>query len=208
VLPAIATHSTFVIRNVRVFDGDRIISANSVLVESGRIRAVGVDLKGPAGAQVIDGTGDTLVPGLIDSHVHAWTRDVLREALVLGNTTVLDMFMWSQNLRPWKEQEGTGATDIADFRTAGTCIATAGGHGSSIENLAWTNTTIGKPEEAQAAVDERIAQGSDYIKIMYDNGPRFAAMPKDVMEAIVTAVHKRGKMGLSTSSHLKEFSTS
>jgi hypothetical protein len=29
---------------------------------------------------------------------------------------------------------------------------------------------------------------------MYDNGPRFAAMPKDVMEAIVTAAHKRGKM--------------
>jgi cytosine/adenosine deaminase-related metal-dependent hydrolase len=118
VLPAGAAPSAFVIRNVRVFDGYRIISANSVLVESDRIRAVGVDLKRLAGAQVIDGAGDTLLPGLIDSHVHAWTRDVLREAQVLGDTTVLDMFMWSQNIRPWKEQEVNGATDIADFRTA------------------------------------------------------------------------------------------
>jgi imidazolonepropionase-like amidohydrolase len=186
-----ANDTPFIIRNVSVFDGEKLIDANSVTVYDGKISAVGKDLPVPAGAQVIDGTGDTLLPGLIDSHVHLWKHDELRQALVFGNTTVLDMFMWWQMAKQWKQKELQGASDIADFRTAGFAFATLGGHGN--ENPA-ADTTITRPEQAQAKVDERIAQGSDYIKIFYENGPRFPAMPKGVMEAIVSAAHKRGKM--------------
>ena len=120
-----------------------------------RMRAIGVGLKPPVGAKVIDGTGDTLLPGLIDSHVHIWNRDELRQALMFGNTTVLDMFMWWQMAREWEQEEAQGVPDLADFRTAGFCFATPGGHGN--ENLS-ADTTITTPEQARPKVDERIAR--------------------------------------------------
>ncbi|HZC44884.1 MAG TPA: hypothetical protein VE243_00325, partial [Candidatus Acidoferrum sp.] len=73
--------SSFAIRNARVFDGEKVISRASVIVADGKIVAVGVNLPPPSGVQLIDATGDTLLPGLIDSHVHIWTRDVLASAL-------------------------------------------------------------------------------------------------------------------------------
>ena len=181
----------FVIRNVRIFDGEKVLDADSVAVADGKIVAVGKDVASPRESQVIDGSGDTLLPGLIDSHVHAWIRPVLEAGLAMGVTTELDMFMWSVNIEPWRKAELKGAFDVADFRTAGTAITVAGGHG--MEDVP-TMKPISSAEQAQAFVDERIAQGSDYIKIIYDNGPYFAAMPKDIMVAIIKAAHKRGKM--------------
>jgi len=182
----------FVIRNARIFDGEKIISTNSVAVVDGKIAAVGNDIATPPSAQIIDATGDTLLPGLIDSHVHIWLRDLLRMGLVTGVTTELDMYMRWEEAQRWKEEESRGAYDIADFRSAGTAIAVTGGHGT--EAFLPPLTPIRTADQAQAFVDERIAHGSDYIKVMYDNGPRFATMPKAVLEAIVKAAHKRGKM--------------
>jgi imidazolonepropionase-like amidohydrolase len=192
--PASTRSGAFVIHNVRIFDGEKIIDADSVAVANGKIVAVGKNVAAPPDAQVIDGTGDTLLPGLIDSHVHAWIRDVLKADLVMGITTDLDMYMWSQKIAPWREQEVRGAPDVADFRTAGTAIVVAGGHGT--EKTLPPITPIRGPEEAQAFVDERVAQGSDYIKIFYDDAPWFAAMPKGVMVAIVRDAHKRGKLAV------------
>ncbi len=180
----------FVIRNVRVFDGEKIIPANAVTVVNGRIAAVGVDLKPPPGAEVINGTGDTLLPGLINSHVHLWTQYPLRSSLVLGTTTELDMYMRWEEAQEWKKHDPTGV--FADFRTAGTCFVVAGGHATGPPFP--PNTPIRSPDQAQAFVSERIAQGSDYIKVMYEDGPREAAMPKPVLAAIVKAAHARGKM--------------
>ena len=58
--------------NVHVFngmDGERLENAN-VLVEGNLIKAVSTDAIGVPGAEIIDGGGRTLMPGLIDSHVH------------------------------------------------------------------------------------------------------------------------------------------
>jgi imidazolonepropionase-like amidohydrolase len=181
----------FVIRNVRVFDGVKIIEADSVAVADGKIVAVGTNVTSLSDAQVIDGSGDTLLPGLIDSHVHAWLREVLETGLVMGVTTQLDMFMRWQQAEEWHQEGAKGALDIADFRTAGTAIAVAGGHGmASLPTM----KPIRSADEAQAFVDERIAQGSDYIKVIYNDAPWFAAMPEDVMVAIVKAAHRRGKL--------------
>jgi imidazolonepropionase-like amidohydrolase len=181
----------FVIRNVRLFDGERTIPKTDVVVADGKIKAVGPAASAPAGTEVIDGSGDTLLPGLIDSHVHLWNHYELRQALIFGNTTVLDMLMWWQNAQKWKAEEANGASDIADFRTAGFGFATPGGHGDLSPA---GDDTITKPEQAQQKVDQRIVEGSDYIKVFYNNGPRFPAIPKPVLEAIVKAAHKRGKM--------------
>src|ERR1700688_2085271 len=183
--------NSFVIRNVRIFDGERVIEANSVAVADGKIVSVGTDVASPTDAQVVDGSGDTLLPGLIDSHVHIWNREVLEMGLVMGVTTELDMYMRWNDALEWRAEESKGASDIADFRTAGTAIAVAGGHGTEADLPPMI--PISRPDEAQAFVDERIAHGSDYIKVFYDNGPRFAAMSKAILAAIVKAAHSRHK---------------
>src|ERR1017187_3559604 len=86
-----ANANSFVIRNARIFDGEKVSSQGDVWVQGGQIKAVGRNLTIPADLKVIDAAGDTLLPGLIDSHTHAW-GDALRDALIFGVTTELDMF--------------------------------------------------------------------------------------------------------------------
>ena len=61
-----------VLHAARLFEVDpgRIISPGEVLVEGGRIRAAGTSVDHPAGAKVIDLGDRTLMPGLIDAHIH------------------------------------------------------------------------------------------------------------------------------------------
>jgi imidazolonepropionase-like amidohydrolase len=75
-----------VFRNVRVFDGERMLPAQDVLVENGSIARVGRSLVVPAGASAVDGTGRTLLPGLIDAHTHSF-GDALQQAVIFGVTT-------------------------------------------------------------------------------------------------------------------------
>jgi len=60
--------------NVQLFDADKgvFLPARAVLAQDGKIAAIGAagSLKAPAGAQLIDGRGKTLVPGIWDSHLH------------------------------------------------------------------------------------------------------------------------------------------
>ena len=87
----------FVVRDVRVFDGERVIPKASVHVRDGMIVSVGDTA--PAGVESIAGGGRTLLPGLIDAHTHAF-GDALERALVFGVTTELDMFTDHGSPRP------------------------------------------------------------------------------------------------------------
>lgn len=49
-----------------------VLPASDVLVDSGKIAAVGPDLNHSDGIEIIDGTGKILMPGLIDAHQHTW----------------------------------------------------------------------------------------------------------------------------------------
>src|SRR4029453_8731886 len=60
---------TFHIRHARVFDGSAVIDDAEVIIRDGVIQQVGKNLTA-ADAEVIDATGKTLLPGLIDCHVH------------------------------------------------------------------------------------------------------------------------------------------
>ncbi|TMR24386.1 amidohydrolase, partial [Nonomuraea turkmeniaca] len=96
------------IRNVRVFDGERTVPQADVLIDGGRIAEV---TAGPVDVEV-DGAGKTLLPGLIDAHAHAWDGD-LEEALKFGVTTELDM----NNLPPILAEQRRQAAerdDVAD----------------------------------------------------------------------------------------------
>src|SRR6516162_1610755 len=66
------TKNEFVIRNARIFDGSSVIPRGDVWVANGVIKAAGAHVQTPAGIRTIDGAGDTVLPGLIDAHTHAF----------------------------------------------------------------------------------------------------------------------------------------
>ena len=80
---------TTAITNVRIFDGEEVSTEQTVIVDRALITAVGGPI--PLGAKVVDGQGTaTLLPGLIDSHVHTDVAG-LRDALAFGVTTELEI---------------------------------------------------------------------------------------------------------------------
>ena len=79
--------------------GDEVIENGTIVVEGNRIAAVGASVKVPPGAKVIDVTGKTIIPGLIDVHAHGpqasngWVPQqswVNYAALAFGVTTIHD----------------------------------------------------------------------------------------------------------------------
>lgn len=81
----------FVGANVVPMDRDRVLRDQVVLVENGRIAAIGPRLVIPADAQRVDARNLWLSPGLADLHTHVHTRDDLAIYLSYGVTTVLHM---------------------------------------------------------------------------------------------------------------------
>ena len=189
--------SSFVIRNARVFDGRKILGQADVWVENGKIKAVGKNLKVPSDARVIEASGDTLLPGLIDSHTHAW-GDALKEAEIFGVTTELDMFTGVKYMQQVKEDQAEGKDlDLADLRSAGSLATAPGGHGTE---YGIQIPTLSSPAESQPWVDARIAEGSDYIKIVIDDGSAYGGhrptLDNETLKAVVDAAHKRGKIAV------------
>ena len=185
-----------IIRGARVFDGTRMLGERDVLVRDGRIAGIGSALAAP-GATVVDGRGKTLLPGFIDSHTHTFA-DVLPQALAFGVTTQLEMFTDPRLVARWKEeQKGAGAPRRADAFSAGYLVTAPGGHGTQ---YGLPVPTITSPDSAQAFVDARIGEGSDYIKIVYDDGRAYAlkrpTLDKAVVKAVIDAAHKRGKLAV------------
>ena len=74
--------------NVRVFDGEADLGAVNVVVEGDTIRSVSA-APPPVEARVIDGGGRTLMPGLIDAHVHAYAMDVNPQRILEAPPTLL-----------------------------------------------------------------------------------------------------------------------
>ncbi len=194
-LAATANAETVLFRNVRVFDGTKLLTPRDVLVQDGKIAGIGKLTV--TGATVIDGTGKTLLPGFIDAHTHTWGT-ALQTALAFGVTTELDQFTTVDFLKQSKgEQDAGKATGRADLFSAGTLVTAPGGHGTE---YGMTIPTITKPEEAQAFVDARIAEGSDWIKIVVDNGStygmKFNTISKETLKAVIDAAHARKKLAV------------
>src|SRR5690606_2234830 len=136
-------------RDARVFDGERVHASADVLVRDGRIAAIGADLAAPAGATVVEASGMTLLPGLTDAHTHAF-GDALREALMFGVTTELDMFTQVQQAQSLRAQQASGnAAGRADIFSAGTRVTAPGGHGTE---YGMPIPTIAHADSAQAFV--------------------------------------------------------
>jgi hypothetical protein len=187
---------TFAIRNVMVFDGERPTGPTTVVIRDGKIASVGGDA--PAGIDAIDGSGQTLLPGFIDSHTHAF-GNALERALQFGVTTELDMFTdhrFAAQMRT-EQRQPQGASRRADLFSAGTLVTSPGGHGTE---YGLQIPTISSAAEAQGFVDARLAEGSDYIKIVFDDGSSYGrSIPTvgvDVLEATIRATKSRNKLAV------------
>jgi imidazolonepropionase-like amidohydrolase len=189
------------IRDVRLFDGEHVLEHRSVLIANGKIQWI----RGPEATmpnmQVIEGAGRTLLPGLIDAHVHMpWRAEAAaQQALMVGVTTQLDMS--TGVLTALKKLETEDRPELADLRTAGTPATVPGGHPAQMGGP--PIPTLTDPAQAQAFVDARIAEGSDFIKIIHDDGSTWPWTDRHVpmldnptMRAVVKAAHKRGKLAV------------
>src|SRR5262249_13872387 len=152
-----ARSQTQLIHDVRIFDGEHVLEHRSVLIENGKISRIETSLKAP-NAEIIEGQGRTLLPGLIDAHVHLpeHLEDAARQALRLGVTTQLDMFNAGERLKRIKVMESEDRPDLADMRTAGIGATVPGGHPTQMGG--GPIPTITGPEGAQAFVDSRIRE--------------------------------------------------
>jgi imidazolonepropionase-like amidohydrolase len=186
------------LKNVRLFNGEKMIPRSTVIIESGKIVGVGENISIPQNARVIDGAGKTLLPGFIDSHVHILDKENLKQSLVFGVTAVVDMFTSIQMMSEVKKMQQEGRADGLSFMISPGILVTApGGHGTE---YGLPIPTIKGPGEAQGFVDARIAEGSDFIKIIYDDGSSYGlALPtisKETLAAVIKAAHSRGKMAV------------
>lgn len=189
----------FLIRGARVFDGARLWPRADVAVRDGRIEAIAESL--PAeGFAVIEAQGQTLLPGFIDAHVHAY-GEARREALRFGTTTVLDMFGDPSVLRDARaERESLETTDRADLWGAGLLATAQGGHGTQFGVAV---PTVDTPEAAQAWVAARRAEGSDFIKLVredlsaYREKERMPTLDAARSQAVITAAQAQGLRALA-----------
>lgn len=188
---------TFAIRQARIFDGMQVLPRATLLVQDERIAALAEDVAIPGDATIIDGAGKTLLPGLIDAHAHVYGT-ALKQALIFGVTTELDMFSSHRLGREIKERQARGQSyDEADLRSAGTLVTAPGGRHATFFGI--PIPTLAGPRDAAEFVDARLEEGSDYIKVIYEEAASQFLSPRPSIDratlaAVIEAAHRRGKL--------------
>lgn len=202
--------SSFILREVRVFTGESTIEQGYVLVEDGKIRSVGLSSSIPAldaSVQSYSKPNHTVLPGLIDCHIHADRADpeALPQALRFGVTTVCDMQNELPNVLKLKQQ--TQEPDTASYKTAGQAATIENGwpipvivaHDKSPETLAeiakWPKLT-----DRASVVDyldwTSREMAPDYIKLMHESGTimgfKLDQPTADLQRTIIEESRKRG----------------
>jgi imidazolonepropionase-like amidohydrolase len=196
--PVTGDRGVTALTDVRLFDGDAVTPGATVLIAEGRVLDSGADIAVPEGAEVVDGAGRTVLPGLIDAHVHAY-GNARRDALRMGVTTMLDMFRSpGDQLLVIRQRESLQPTDQADLFSAGYLATAEGGHGTQ---YGLPVPIPESPETAEEWVRERLEEGSDYIKIIIEDGSTWGqplpTLGEDMVEALVEAAHAQGVMAVA-----------
>ncbi|GAM91398.1 hypothetical protein ANO11243_094480 [Dothideomycetidae sp. 11243] len=185
--PIMADRSKFIIRNVRVLEADSFSDCKSVLVHNGVISAIGEDREDLDG---VNGQGHYLVPGLIDAHVHIANVDHLHRLAKAGVTTALDMGAWPTNtakLRALVALDEHGKGGLCDFRSAGIVMTAPNTPHSRFPGVP-SDSIVQTPQEAQECVRLRVAEGSDYIKLIAD-------VPGPTQECLTAATQEARRLG-------------
>lgn len=147
-----------VIRNVNVVPMDReeILRDQTVVIENGKITALGKRVKYSSDAFIVDGTGKYLMPGLAEMHAHVPPiedvepmKDVLALFVVNGITTIRGMLGHPKHLE-LREQVKRGEVLGPHFYTTGP---------------SFNGMSITSPEAGAETVIRQKNQGYDYLKL-------------------------------------------
>jgi imidazolonepropionase-like amidohydrolase len=172
--------------NVRVFvEGSRFAEAQTVVVDKGRIVAVGpaASTRAPAGARLIDGKGKTLVPGLWDAHMHFGDDSTGPLLLAQGITSARDPGNVTALTMARRERRAKG--DLLSPRVyASTLIDGKGPNTAQVADVATSQ------EEAIARVRAAKANGMTGVKFYGTFNP--AWLPAAAAEAHRLGLHVHG----------------
>jgi imidazolonepropionase-like amidohydrolase len=201
----------------RVFDGTTDLGEKTVIISDGLIESIGDQV--PAHAHVIEAPEATLLPGLIDAHVHTDSSG-LRMALTFGVTTELEM----QGANTARDRDHITQDDtLADVRSAGFGLTPPGGHPEELFPKDFNpqrgggrggpggrppgrervdpivRAKVTTPQEAVDVVGQLARAGSDYIKFMVDDGsveghPGLPMLDQETLNAGVAEAHRLGML--------------
>lgn len=207
--------STILFTNAAVFDGlgPELIRGAEVLVAEGLIQQVSEGtIPRPADCEVVDLGGRTLMPGLIDAHVHVWATDLDILRLIKRRTEYLAAFAYRSLrhmlARGFTTVRDAGGTDIGYAQAlseglaegprllhAGRWLSQTGGHGDFRRETdvscacelregggARFAHIVDSPDEVRKAVREELRQGARQIKIMGSGGVVSPSDPIDRMQ--------------------------
>ncbi len=203
-------------RDVRVFDGTAFERHQDVFVSQGAVRAVGStgSLEVPPTAELVEGRGKTLLPGLIDCHVHLMSAgekggippsaaSIGGALLFAGITTVL-VTAGGTELTDLVEAQRNGESLAPRLFTAGMGLSAPGGHPAPLLEtmlpwpLSWLMVrqlaVASTGSEARAIVRKTAEQGGHiFFKIIYDDLPPGSAhLSAEALEAAIDEAKLRG----------------
>jgi imidazolonepropionase-like amidohydrolase len=212
---ATAVHAqTIALRGARVIDGSggTPIDNAMVIIRDGRIVAVGSSTATPvpSGAEVVDYTGKTIMPGLISDHSHVgifiglkaapenYNRDAilrqLKQLEAYGITTVMALGLNSPLFYELRPELHAGRLPGADIFGADQGIGAVGGAPPASVVPAGDNQ-VSRPNTADTAretIRQMAARKTDMVKIWLDGGGLMPKVPAEVYSAAIDEAHKNG----------------
>jgi imidazolonepropionase-like amidohydrolase len=198
--PLPASNHAIVLRAARLLDIEtgKMITPGEVLVQDERITEVGSSVKRPPAAEVIDLGDSTLLPGLIDVHVHLFlhpgaedlqtVEESIPERTISALLAARDDLMAGFTAERDMGTEGAGSADTAvrnainhgavpgpRLRISGNAIDILGGHEDAIhynpEQHVLSNATYANnAAELVTVIRQQFKEGADFIKV-YETGP-------------------------------------
>jgi imidazolonepropionase-like amidohydrolase len=193
------TSHPIVLHAARLLDieNGKILSPAEILIEGERIAEVGSKVSRPAGVEVIDVGDSTLMPGMIDAHVHLFlhpgaedlqtVEESVPQRTIVATLAARDDLMAGFTAERDMGTEGAGSADTAvrnainqgllpgpRLRISGNAIDILGGHEDANnynpeQHVLSNATRANNAVELVSAIREQIKQGADFIKI-YETG--------------------------------------
>ena len=190
------THHPFTITDVRIFDGRGVLEATHARIADDRIDAAGDASVQGADDVLVDGRGGTLLPGLIDAHVHL-LPGCTQLAAVFGVTTLIDQFSKPEAIEPERAAVGAAVRASgpvrADLRTSSVGATAPGGH----PTMAYAPLPyVTGPADAASFVEARLEEGATHLKVVLDDESGtlldIPTLDAATIEALVRRAHEHG----------------
>jgi imidazolonepropionase-like amidohydrolase len=151
------------IQNVGLFDGHQYRGIVDVAIKHDSIVKISKKIDDYTGLVTIDGSGKYMIPGLINSHVHLWQKQDLKEALQAGIFAVIDLHS-SEGPDPFFRQL-RDSVSYASYYSSGYAATAPKAHPTQLFPIETINDTVSPAQ----FVENRIKKGADLIKIISGN---------------------------------------